>query len=59
MKKVKVTKIGATIGRGKIHEKVLIGLGLRKMNSSKVLDLTDSVQGMIDKVSHLIRVEYL
>lgn len=59
MKKVKVIKIASTIGRGKIHEKVMVGLGLRRINSFKILELTDCVQGMINKVSHLVRVEYL
>jgi len=33
------------------------GLGLRKLNSSRVLKDTPEVRGMIGKVSHLVEVE--
>lgn len=36
---------------------ILLGLGLRKMNNSKVLSDTPQVRGMIYKVSHLVTVE--
>lgn len=55
--KVKVTQIGSPIGRKPDQEKTLIGLGLNKMNRTRVLEDTPSVQGMIRKVSHLVKVE--
>jgi large subunit ribosomal protein L30 len=32
------------------------GLGLRRLNSSRVLEDTPAVRGMIDKVSYLVKV---
>lgn len=54
-KSIKVTlKKG---GADKKHKLVLTGLGLRKVDSSKVLIDTPSVRGMIYKVAHLVSVE--
>lgn len=58
-KHIKVRKIGSEIGRPPVQCKTLIGLGLRKMHTSKVLEDTPSVRGMIDKVKHLVSVEIL
>ena len=55
--KLKVTQIGSPIGRPKDQRATLIGLGLNKMNRTRVLDDTPAVRGMIDKVHHLVRVE--
>ncbi len=56
-KTLKVTQIGSPIGRRKDQRATLIGLGLNKMNRTRVLEDTSSVRGMIDKVHHLVRVE--
>jgi large subunit ribosomal protein L30 len=53
---VKVTQVGSPIGRPKDQRATLIGLGLNKMNRTRVLEDTPAVRGMIDKVSHLVRV---
>ncbi|BBK35731.1 50S ribosomal protein L30 [Allostella sp. ATCC 35155] len=55
--RVRVTQIASAIGRQKDQEATLIGLGLNKMNRTRVLEDTPSVRGMIFKVKHLIRVE--
>lgn len=36
---------------------ILLGIGLKKTNSTKVLVDTAAVRGMIGKVSHLVTVE--
>ncbi|OGP95020.1 MAG: 50S ribosomal protein L30 [Deltaproteobacteria bacterium RBG_19FT_COMBO_56_10] len=36
---------------------ILLGIGLKKTNSTKVLSDTASIRGMVDKVSHLVTVE--
>jgi large subunit ribosomal protein L30 len=36
---------------------ILLGLGLKKINSTKVLSDTPSIRGMVGKVSHLVTVE--
>ena len=56
-KTLKVTQIGSPIGRRKDQRATLIGLGLNKMHRTRELEDTPSVRGMIDKVSHLVRVE--
>lgn len=56
-KTVRVTQIGSPIRRPKDQRQTLIGLGLNKMHRTRELEDTPSVRGMIDKVSHLVRVE--
>ena len=53
----KVTQTGSPIGRPKDQRATLVGLGLNKMNRTSELEDTPAVRGMIDKVSHLVRVE--
>lgn len=36
---------------------ILLGIGLKKTNSTKVLSDTASIRGMVAKVSHLVTVE--
>jgi large subunit ribosomal protein L30 len=52
-----VTQIGSPIGREKDQEATLKGLGLNKMNRTRVLEDTPSVRGMLNKVHHMVRVE--
>ncbi len=56
-KTVKVTQTGSPIGRPNDQRATLVGLGLNKMNRTSELEDTPAVRGMIDKVSHLVRVE--
>jgi large subunit ribosomal protein L30 len=55
--KLKITLVKSMIGRPEKHRKVLRGMGLRKMNKSVQLEDTPSIRGMIEAVSHLVRVE--
>ena len=55
--KIKVTQIGSPIGRPKDQRATLVGLGLNKMHRTRVLEDTPSVRGMVEKVSHLVKVE--
>ena len=55
--KVKVTLVKSMIGRPEKHRRVLRGMGLTKLNRTVELEDTDSVRGMIQKVSHLVGVE--
>jgi large subunit ribosomal protein L30 len=54
---VRVTQIKSPIGRPNDQRETLKGLGLNKMHRTRELEDTPSVRGMIDKVSHLVRVE--
>lgn len=55
--KVKVTQTGSSIRCIKKQRDTLIGLGLNKINRSKVLEDTPAIRGMIRVVNHLITVE--
>jgi large subunit ribosomal protein L30 len=56
-KKLKVTQIGSPIGRQGYQRATLKGLGLNRLNRSRVLEDTPAVRGMIENVKHLVRVE--
>jgi large subunit ribosomal protein L30 len=56
-KTLKVTQIGSPIGRREDQEATLKGLGLNKVNRSRVLEDTPAVRGMVNKVAHLVRVD--
>lgn len=55
-KTITVVQVGSPIGRTKDQRATLVGLGLNKMNRQRTLEDTPSVRGMIDKVSHLVKV---
>ena len=52
-----VTQVASPIGRKGYQKKCLIGLGLNKINRTKVLDYNDSIFGMVKKVKHLVKYE--
>ncbi len=55
-KKLKVTLVRSTIGTKQDHRDTVRGLGLRRVNSTKVLGDTPEVRGMIRKVDYLVTV---
>tara|TARA_Y100001970_G_C13550186_1_gene516461 strand:- start:271 stop:459 length:189 start_codon:yes stop_codon:yes gene_type:complete len=57
MQKIKVKQIRSPIGRKSIQKKILISLGLNKINRERILEDTPSIKGMINKVKHLVEVE--
>ncbi len=57
MARVKITQIKSKIDRSKRQKRTLEALGLRKINQSVEHDLSPSIEGMITKVTHLIKVE--
>ena len=57
MAKIKVTLVKSTIGQVESVKATVKALGLKKIRSSKVLDDTPAVQGMIAKVKHLVKAE--
>jgi len=56
-KKIKVTLVKSVIGTKQDHRATVRGLGLRKLNSSAVLEDTPAVRGMIQKVAYLVKTE--
>ena len=57
MKRLEVTLKHSAIGRPESQLRQIKGLGLRKIGSSRVVENTPSVRGMIKKILHLIDVE--
>lgn len=56
MAKIKVQLVKSPIGYAKDQKATLIALGLRKMNAVAEHNDSDSIRGMINKVSHLVKV---
>ena len=56
-KKLKVTLVKSIIGTKQDHRATVRGLGLRRLNSSAVLEDTPAVRGMIHKVQYLVKSE--
>lgn len=57
IKKIKVTLIKSVIGTKEDHRATVKGLGLRKLNSSAVLEDTPAVRGMVRKIAYLLKCE--
>ncbi|EJW12242.1 LSU ribosomal protein L30p (L7e) [Rhodovulum sp. PH10] len=55
-KTLRVQQIGSPIRRRHDQRETLVGLGLNKIGRVSELPDTPSVQGMISKVHHLVRV---
>lgn len=56
MSRLKVTLMHSTIGCSLRQRQNVIGLGLRKVGQSRVLENTPAVRGMVKKVLHLVTV---
>jgi large subunit ribosomal protein L30 len=56
-KTLKVTQVRSPTNREAWQRSTLIGLGLNKMNRSRVLEDTPAVRGMINAVKHLVEVD--
>jgi len=57
MKKIKVTQVKSGIDRSERQKLTLQALGLNKLHTSKEVEATPQILGMIKKVNHLVKVE--
>ena len=55
-KTLTVKLVRSVAGTRQSHRDTVRGLGLRKLNSTKVLEDTPAVRGMINKVDYLVLV---
>ena len=55
-KTLKVKLVKSPIGCKQSHRATVRGLGLRGVNSERVLEDTPAVRGMINKISYLVLV---
>lgn len=56
-KKIKVTLVKSPIGYSQRQRKVVDALGLRKMGRTVELSDTPTIRGMLNKVSHLLKID--
>lgn len=55
--KVKITLVRSPIGRKPNQRRTVEALGLKRIRHSVVKELNPSIQGMVNTVAHLVRVE--
>lgn len=55
-KTLTVKLVKSPIGCKQSHRDTVRGLGLRRLNGTRVLEDTAAVRGMINKVSYLVQV---
>lgn len=56
---IKVRQIASASGRMYDQRQTLIGLGLNKMHKVRLLNNTPEIRGMINKVKHLVKFEFV
>jgi len=56
MSKIKIKQIRSRIGRPKDQKRTLDALGLRKMNQIVEHNLTPQIEGMLNKIKHLVKI---
>lgn len=59
MSKVAITLVKSPIKRPKVQKATLVALGLNKMNRTVQKDLNPAIQGMINVVKHMVKVEQI
>jgi len=59
MKRVKITQTKSRIGQDLRQRATLDALGLKRMHQTVEHEVTPQIEGMIKKIKHLIKVEYL
>jgi len=57
MAQIKITQVRSKIDRPKRQKATLEALGLRKMHQTVVKEATPQILGMVNKISHLVKVE--
>ncbi len=56
-KNLRVRLIKSLIGKRESHCRIVVGLGLKKVNSIAILQDSPSLRGMLNKVAYMVRVE--
>jgi large subunit ribosomal protein L30 len=57
MGKLKITQIRSTIRRKENQKRTIEALGIRRLHQTVIKSDTPQIRGMINRVSHLVRVE--
>ncbi|MCI4445075.1 MAG: 50S ribosomal protein L30 [Candidatus Aminicenantes bacterium] len=56
-KYLKIKLVRSLIGHPRKHRVVAYGLGLKKLNSEVIRKDCPEIRGMVNKISHLLKVE--
>jgi large subunit ribosomal protein L30 len=56
-KKLRITYVKSVIGYNQKQKGTIAALGFRKLNQTVEHDDTPVIRGMVEKVSHLVKVE--
>ena len=59
MAKVKITQVRSVIDRPQDQKLTIKALGLGKIDKSVSVEFTPQIKGMVNKVSHLIKIDNL
>lgn len=59
MSKVAITLVKSSIKRPKVQKATLTALGLTKMHRTVEKELNPAIQGMINVVKHMVKVEQI
>jgi len=54
---LKVTLVRSLSGHVEKHRQTVLGLGLKKRGSTRILQDTPAIRGMVEKVKYLLQVE--
>jgi large subunit ribosomal protein L30 len=57
MPRLKLTQTGSAIGQSPRHRGTLRALGLGRIGKTREHDVTPSLEGMLRKVRHLVKIE--
>ena len=57
MARVRIKMIKSVIDQTKRQKATMQALGLRKINQTREHELTPQIEGMINKISHLVTIE--
>lgn len=58
-RQVRITQVSSLIGCSAKQKRTIFGLGLNKINSTKIFQDNASIGGMVKKVKHLVSVEVI
>jgi large subunit ribosomal protein L30 len=57
MAKIRITQVRSKNGKPERQKRTLEALGIRRLNHSVEVEATPQILGMVQKISHLVRVE--
>jgi len=59
LQRLRITLIRSTIGYSERQKRIIESLGLRRMHQTVEHDASPTIQGMLNKVGHMVKVEAL